>query len=301
MYKKDIEDVENDRLYTYRTLKNNGHVDGTTLTGQCLWISICTALCHISDLSFTEVLSVKTLKSLASSNGACTNGDNEMFDFDKHSQSVINLCEIFNFCVGVCCVIQYSNNSSKYVNPYNPMFTKYYGNMNVNKERIVYIASYGAHFELIVEIGGKYTHYAFAMYCDDNEYDETQISSNTDVCVYEHVSVPNTPDPDPDLDLDPDSNPDVYIPIYDDTTDSETTPDPVIIPIDEQIKNAMETLNYTEQQIAKSIISSPELFVEALRHSIHHKKSFDVAMHILNLTGGTKQFRYRTKFYDENF
>lgn len=287
MYEKEIEGIENNRLFTYQTIKNNGQVDGTTLTGQCLWLSLCTALCHILDPLIAEGFTVGELKALASSNGACINGDNEIFDFDKHSQAVVNLCKIFDFCVGICCVLQYSENGPKYVNPNNPMFTSYYGNMDVDEDRIVFIASYRTHFELIIQIGGKYTHPEFVMYRDEFVHDEVQASTIVPVSVQEYVSVPSQTQTHNHVYVHEyeRENDHVYIPVHDQAFIPEPTYTsvPVKLSIDEQIKNTMETLDCNEQKIAKLIVERPDLFREPFEHSLPHKKSFDVAMYILQL------------------
>ncbi len=129
----------------YKAISNSG-IDGI-YENQCIWISIVQYLnCVLGyDLNIEKIRKIAEIKK---NNSVCKiNGIDEMFDLEKHIDSLHNVMNQFN--LKICIYFAQIVEEQSFIN------IRSFDIESPNPENIIHIVSYGAHFELIVEIDDK--------------------------------------------------------------------------------------------------------------------------------------------------
>lgn len=143
----------------FKVIKNsggNGEIapNNKYYSNQCMWLSIIDYL----RLRLGIDITLGEIREIASKNNTPINGPQEKFDSELHGGSLENIIDVFELNIRIYNVLCWKNssNSSNSSTPSNK-------SMKINGDtpglifghlyhNIVHIVSYGAHFELIVEI-----------------------------------------------------------------------------------------------------------------------------------------------------
>jgi uncharacterized protein YukE len=127
----------------YIAIYNSGNEGDST--NQCLWISIIQYLNFVLgyNLDFKRIRQIAKNRELFQ-----INGTQEMFDFEKHMEALRNVLSHFNLQIRI-----YFANMTEEGNSFIDIRSQDIG--SPKSGNIVHIVSYGAHFELISQIGDE--------------------------------------------------------------------------------------------------------------------------------------------------
>lgn len=125
--------------------RNNGSIEGSGYSNQCMWLSILDylngAMGHKFDL--------QEIRAIGSRNGTRINDVGEQFDSDLHYNSLLNVVETFDLQVHFYHTIRDRVGEISISSRPNIIVGK------ISSSNIVSIVSYGSHFELVTSINGK--------------------------------------------------------------------------------------------------------------------------------------------------
>jgi hypothetical protein len=164
----------NNKWISFKTKSNDGSVDGTTFSNQCMLISIVDYLNQNgilnNDSSKVTVSNLRN-KFVNERKDNIEWGENEMFDKNKgHEQIIIDIANFYDLEINV-----YYANIIDGEYKYMPSGYKYtYGN---GRNKFIIIA-YGGHFELLDDIGEDFIPKVYVE--DKGEIKLKEISNNND-------------------------------------------------------------------------------------------------------------------------
>lgn len=135
-------DSENRR---FGVVRNNGSVEGTEYTNQCMWLSILYYLNTVMGFG----IDLDELRSVGSRNGTRINGIKEQFDSELHRKSLLNVAETFDLQLHFYHGIEKKGKDGLFISNIPN------GIVGPNSSsNIVLIVSRGNHFELVSSIDG---------------------------------------------------------------------------------------------------------------------------------------------------
>jgi len=130
---------------SFQSIWNNGGDNSGRYSNQCIWISIIDYLNGVLGQEYD----LDTIRTIASANGNIINNVREEFDTTIHIEALSYIATLFDLQIHF--YVPFRNKSGNLVISERPNFIV--GNQSAS--HVISVVSYGSHFELISNIGGR--------------------------------------------------------------------------------------------------------------------------------------------------